>query len=61
MYEQKLWDSFNNMTLKQKLANVLEDLDKEEKLDEMWKKYGKTQAMKRISVDFDVDSGKIGV
>ena len=59
--ETKLWDSFNQMTIKQKLANILEDLDNAEKLDELWKNFAKTEDMKKISVDFDTESGKIEV
>ena len=49
------------MTLKQKLTNILEDLNSEDKADELWKKYAKIEDMKKISVDFDTESGKIEV
>jgi hypothetical protein len=49
------------MTIKQKLANILEDLDNEAKLDELWKNFAKSEDMKKISVDFDTESGKIEV
>jgi len=49
------------MSLKQKFANILDDLDNEAKLDELWKKFAKNDDMKNITVSFDVDSGKVGV
>ena len=60
--EKKLWDSFEQMTLKQKLTNVLEDLDKPGALDELWKNLEKqNDTVKTFTIDFDVESGKIDI
>lgn len=49
------------MTLKQKLANILEDFNQPGRLDELWKNLENTNDTKSFTIDFDAESGKIDI
>ena len=54
--QDEIWNSFNQMTMKQKLASIMKDIEDQSKLNDIWKNLDGGDH-KKISVKIDLDAG----